>query len=87
MAKAAGSKDVFFFFFFFFLGLHPQHAEVPRLGVKLELQPQADITATVTQDPSLIFDLHHSSQQRWILNPLTEARDRTCIPMDANQVH
>ena len=22
------------FFFFFFLGLHPQHMEVPRLGVK-----------------------------------------------------
>ena len=25
------------FFFFFFLGLQPQHMEVPRLGVELEL--------------------------------------------------
>ena len=27
--------------------------------------------------------LHHSSQQRRILNPLIEARDRTCILMDS----
>ena len=30
-------KTEFFFFFFFFLGLHPQHMEVPRLGVESEL--------------------------------------------------
>jgi len=30
-------------------------------------------------DLSCICDLHHSSQQRWILNPLSEARDRTCV--------
>ena len=30
--------------------------------------------------------LHHSSQQRWILNPLSKARDRTCILMDAGQI-
>ena len=28
----------FFFSFFSILGLHPQHTEVPRLGVALELQ-------------------------------------------------
>ena len=28
----------FFFFFFVFLGLHPQHMEVPKLGVDSELQ-------------------------------------------------
>ena len=28
-------------------------------------------------DPSCICDLHHSSQQCWILNPLSEARDGT----------
>ena len=31
--------------------------------------------------------LHHSSQQRWILNPLSEARDWTCIPRYASQIH
>ena len=27
-----------FFFFFVFLGPHPQHGEVPRLGIESELQ-------------------------------------------------
>ena len=29
------------------------------------------------QDPIQVCDLHHSSQQCWILNPLSEARDWT----------
>ena len=37
-------------------------------------------------DPSPICDLCHSLWQRWILNPLSEARDGTCILMDTNQV-
>ena len=32
---------------------------------------------TATPDPSRISDLHHSSQQRQILNPLKEARNPT----------
>ena len=59
---------------FFFLGLHPWHMEVPRLGVKLELHLLASTTATAMQDPSCIFDLHYSSWQYQILNPLSEAR-------------
>ena len=51
--------------------------EVPKLGVELELELQAYTTATAMPDLSRICDLHHSSQQRWILNPLSEARDRT----------
>ena len=58
--------------------------EVPRLGVQSELQPPASTAATATQDPSHIFDLHHSSWQRQILNPLSRARDRTCILMDTS---
>ena len=30
------------------------------------------------QDPSHVCNLHYSSRQRWILNPLSEARNRTC---------
>ena len=30
--------------------------------------------------------LYHSSRQRWILNPMIEARDQTCILMDTSQV-
>ena len=51
--------------------------EVPRLGVELELQLQVYTTATAMQDPSLICNLHHSSWQCRILNPLSEGRDRT----------
>ena len=54
--------------------------EVPGLGTELELQLQACTTATARQDPSHICGLHHSSQQHWILNPLCQAKDRTCIP-------
>ena len=49
--------------------------EGPRLGVESELQVPAYATATATRDPSLVCDLHHSSQQRQIPNLLSEARD------------
>ena len=71
-----------FFLFFNFLGPHPEHMEVPKLAVNLELWLQAYTTATATRDPSRVFNLHHSWQQRQILNPLSEARDGTCILMD-----
>ena len=61
--------------------------EVSSLGVKSELELLAYTIATATQDPSCICDLHHSSQQRWVLNPLSEARDRMCVLMDASQIH
>ena len=57
------------------------HMEVPRLGVESELQLLAYITVTAMGDPSLVCNLHHSSWQRGIVNPLSEARDRTCILM------
>ena len=65
----------------FFLGPHMQHMDVPRLGVEPELQLLAYTTATATRDPNHVCDLHHSSWQCWILNPLNEARDRTHILM------
>ena len=38
--------------------------EVPRLGVKLELQLPAYTTVTAVGDLSHIYDLHHNSRQR-----------------------
>ena len=63
------------------------HMEVPRLGAKSELQLPDYTSATAMPDPSRIFNLHHSSQQNWILNPLSEAKDGTCSLMDASQIN
>ena len=88
----AGSFGWFLFYFypflyfiiFLFLSLFSfyirtrRHVEGARLGVQSELYPPACTTAAATPDPSCICDLHHSSGQRRILNPLSKARDRTC---------
>ena len=37
-------------------------------------------TATAVPDLSCIWDLHHSSQQCQILNPLSEAREQNLHP-------
>ena len=68
---------------FFFFG----HMEVPRLEAESEVQLPAYTTATAMQDLIRVCNLHHSSRQRPILNPLSEARDQTCVLLDATQVH
>ena len=73
MLDRYGTSD--FFWGGVFLGPHPWHMEVPRLGVKLELQLLAYATATATPDPRRICALHYSSWQHQILNPLSKARD------------
>ena len=67
--------QIFYSFFFAFLGLHLWHMDVPRLGGESELFLTAFTTAMAVGDLSHICDLHHSSRQQWILNPLSEARD------------
>ena len=71
----------FFFFSLWFLGPHLQYTEVPRLGVELELQLPAYTTDRAMRDSSCICDLHPSSWQCQILNPLSGARDGTCVLM------
>ena len=73
-------------FFFFFLLLFFYSAPVAygsswATGWS-ELQLPACVTAIATPYRSHIYDLYCSSQQWWILNPLSEARDRTCILME-----
>ena len=58
--------------------------EVPKLGIKSELQLPAYTTATAMPDPSRVCD--HSLQQCRILNPLNEVRDQTPILMDTSWV-
>ena len=80
------SLSIFFFCFFFFLGPRLWHMEVPRPGVKSELQLPAYVIATTMSGPSHVCDLHCSSQQCQILDPLSDARDQTCILMDPSWV-
>ena len=62
------------FILFYFLEPHLQHMEIPRLGAKSELQLQAYATATATQDPSHVCNLHHSSKQHQILTHWARTR-------------
>ena len=77
------------FFSFCFLGPQMQHMEVPKPGVESEIQlpATATVTATAISGTSHICDLHHSSWQCWILNPLSEAWDQTHIIMDTSWVN
>ena len=75
---------LFFFFFFSFLGPHLRHMEASRLGIKSELH--LPTYATAMWDPSHVWDLYHSSRQLWSLNPLSKARDQTCILLDIRRI-
>ena len=66
---------------------HLWNMEVPRRGVKLELQLLAYTRATATRHPSPICNLHHSSCQCQILNPQSKVRDQTHVLMDTSWVH
>ena len=83
-----GDIIMFFYLFIFglfvFLGPRLQNMEVPRLGVKSELLLPAYPRATAMPYPSR--DLHHSSWQHKILNPLSETRDRTRNLMVPSQI-
>ena len=69
---------------FAFLGWQPRPMEVLRLGVELEQEVLAYTTAI--RDPNRVCNPYHSSRQCQILNPLSEARDRTPILMDTSQI-
>ena len=71
--KTASFSSFFFFFFFCLLGPHPRHMEVPRVGVKSELQLPAYTTATL--DPPQLTEMHR-------VRPGMEPG-----PMDINQAH
>ena len=75
------------FFSFVLLGPPLRHMEVPRLGVELELQLLACTTATAMQNLSrCVCNLHHSSRQRQIPDPLSKARTSTCILLDTGWI-
>ena len=71
----------------FFLGPHLWHMEVLRLGVQLELQLPAYVTATAMQDLSRVCNLHHSSQQCQIQTPTTLNKQTNHTPYDIQIVY
>ena len=58
----------------------------PGQGSQSELQPLASARATATQDASCVCNLHHSSWQCRIVNPLSKARDRARNLMVPSQI-
>ena len=73
------------FLFYLFRATHVAYG-CSQARIQLELHLPAYTTATAMQDPSHICDLPHSSWQLQILNPLSKARDWTCIFMDTSQI-
>uniref|UniRef100_A0A8D0N7I0 Calcium load-activated calcium channel n=1 Tax=Sus scrofa TaxID=9823 RepID=A0A8D0N7I0_PIG len=59
---------------------------VSMLGVKSELQLLAYTRAIAVPDPSRICDLCRSLRPHRILNPVSKARDRTCLFMDTSRI-
>ena len=72
------SLSLFFFLFLSFFNGCTCGSSQAR--VKSELQLQAYAIVTATSDLSCMCNLHHSSWQCWILNPLREARGWTPSP-------
>ena len=77
--------SLFFFCFFVFCFWQRVAPEAYGSSQARGLE-QLPATATATWDLSHICDLHHSSWQPLILNPLSQARDRTRILMDTSWV-
>ena len=75
---------LFFFFFFlsfsfFFFRASPVAYGSSQARVESEFQLPTYTTATAMWDPCRVCNLHHSSWQCWIPNPLSEARDQTHV--------
>ena len=73
-----------FFFFDFFKGPHPMAYRSFQARGGVEAAAEVYAIAIAMRDLSHICNLHHSSCQCWILNPLSGTRDRICILMDTS---
>ena len=73
------------FFFLLFRATPVAHLSFQaRGGIRAAVAGLCSTTAK--RDLSHACRLHHSSQQRWIPNPLSEARNQTHIPKDISQI-
>ena len=74
------------FFFFGLFRAHPVACGSSQARGQTRAVAASLLTAKATPDPSHVCDLHCSSLQCRILDPLREARDRTHILMDTSWV-
>ena len=82
---------LFYYFHFFclfaFSRATPEAYRDSQAGVQSELQLQAYSRAAATRDPSCVCDLHHSSRQCRVLNPLSKGKDQTRNLVVPSQIH
>ena len=71
---------LFYLFIYLFIFRVTPVAYGSSIGVKLELQLPAYATVVAMPDPSCVCDLHHSSPQCQILNPLSKTMDLNLHP-------
>ena len=77
---------VFFLLFFFFRAVLWAYAGSQAGGQIGAIAVGLCHSHTAMLDLSCVRNLHRSSRQCWISNPLSKARDRTCILMDNSWV-
>ena len=85
--KTKGGFLLLLLLFFFFRDAPIAYGGSQATGQNIELYLLAYATTTETQNPSYTCNLHHSSQQYRIFNPLSRARDWTHVLMDTSQIH
>ena len=74
----------FFVFLFFLFRAAPEAYGSSQAKGQIRAVAAAYTAATATPDLNHVCNLRHGSQQRWILNPLSKARDRTCTLMGSS---
>ena len=74
------------FFFLLFRAAPAAYGDSQVRGPNRATAAGPHTTAIAMQDPSHICDLHHSTWQRRVLNPLSEARDGTRNLMVPSQI-
>ena len=77
----------FIFYFFVFSRAAPMAYGGSQAWDLITAVALAYATATAMWDLSRVCDLHHSSWQRQILNPLSKARDQNHNLMVPSQIH
>ena len=81
-----GNISFLYFLFFLLFRAAPEANGSSQAWGRIEATTTSLCHSHRTRDLSHICKLHHSSQQLWIPNSLSKARDCTCILMDTSHI-